>query len=318
MANTKITNPELFNLGDSTSATQLPVMTTTQRTAMTGLSDGEMIFNSTTDKVEYWDGTKWYGITYESPGNDGLTAATAFISYDEAVLNGTTNGLYYLNDGTRTRQYYFDLDGTENGTGTAGWTRIDSSIATPYLGQECTSSAAGITANGVISVQAQANGGLGTGQHGGCGTGFNSTYIKASKFAFSNISGAAAYPKNSYFAVMDSPTLLRSDWYGNQPGNGGYYYPGAYIFPNPAAVCPGFGCYSMYVGTSVSSSILPPTNVTSLSNSANYGQNGGTTYYPAQGYVYDLYNTLDRIVHIGQMTYPSNGPLFSLKAWFKF
>ena len=29
------------------------------------MSDGEMIFNSTTDKVEYWDGTKWYGITYE-------------------------------------------------------------------------------------------------------------------------------------------------------------------------------------------------------------------------------------------------------------
>ena len=66
MANTKITNPELFNLGDSTSATQLPVMTTTQRIAMTGLSVGEMIFNSDTDKVEYWDGTKWYGITYET------------------------------------------------------------------------------------------------------------------------------------------------------------------------------------------------------------------------------------------------------------
>ena len=64
MANTKITNPELFNLGDSTSATQLPVMTTTQRIAMTGLSVGEMIFNSTTDKVEYFDGTKWYAITY--------------------------------------------------------------------------------------------------------------------------------------------------------------------------------------------------------------------------------------------------------------
>jgi len=68
MANTKITNPELFNLGDSTSATQLPVMTTTQRIAMTGLSVGEMIFNSTTDKVEYWDGTAWYGITYEVSG----------------------------------------------------------------------------------------------------------------------------------------------------------------------------------------------------------------------------------------------------------
>ena len=34
MANTKITNPELFNLGDSTSATQLPVMTTVERIAM--------------------------------------------------------------------------------------------------------------------------------------------------------------------------------------------------------------------------------------------------------------------------------------------
>ena len=69
MANTKITNPELFNLGaNNTAATQLPVMTTTQRIAMTGLSVGEIIFNSTTDKVEYWDGTKWYGITYEVPG----------------------------------------------------------------------------------------------------------------------------------------------------------------------------------------------------------------------------------------------------------
>ena len=67
MANTKITNPELFNLGDSTSATQLPVMTTTQRIAMTGMDGGEMIFNSTSNKVEYWDGTKWYGITYGVP-----------------------------------------------------------------------------------------------------------------------------------------------------------------------------------------------------------------------------------------------------------
>ena len=81
MANTKITNPELFNLGDSTSATQLPVMTTMQRTDMTGLSVGEMIFNSTTDKVEYWDGTKWYGITYEvageSPYNNVLYTGTS-------------------------------------------------------------------------------------------------------------------------------------------------------------------------------------------------------------------------------------------------
>ena len=39
----------------------------TSSTPTNTISTGEMIFNSTTDKVEYWDGTKWYGITYELP-----------------------------------------------------------------------------------------------------------------------------------------------------------------------------------------------------------------------------------------------------------
>ena len=91
MANTKITNLELFNLGDSTSATQLPVMTTTERIAMTGLSVGEMIFNSTTDKVEYWDGTKWYGIT-SVPPNPAPSNSVVFL--DPSNINsypGTGN-----------------------------------------------------------------------------------------------------------------------------------------------------------------------------------------------------------------------------------
>jgi len=94
MANTKITNPELFNLGaNNTAATQLPVMTTTQRTAMTGLSIGEMIFNSTTDKVEYFDGTKWYGITYENTSPAALT-------FDFAMAaGGGAGGRYYYGGG---------------------------------------------------------------------------------------------------------------------------------------------------------------------------------------------------------------------------
>jgi hypothetical protein len=92
MANTKITNPELFNLGDSTSATQLPVMTTTERIAMTGLSVGEMIFNSDTDKVEYFDGTKWYGITYEvtgeSPYNGVLYTGNGTSNSSEQSITG--------------------------------------------------------------------------------------------------------------------------------------------------------------------------------------------------------------------------------------
>ena len=121
MANTKITNPELFNLGDSTSATQLPVMTTTQRTAMTGLSTGEMIFNSTTDKVEYWDGTKWYGITYE------VIYPTSLKMYldasDTTSYPGTGTTWFDLtsnaNDGaisgaTWNASGYFDFDGSND------------------------------------------------------------------------------------------------------------------------------------------------------------------------------------------------------------
>ena len=106
MANTKITNPELFNLGDSTSATQLPVMTTTERVAMTGLSIGEMIFNSTTDKVEYWDGTKWYGITYE---------VTAESPYNNVLYTGsgdTTNGQSITGIGFKPDLLWFKSTGT--------------------------------------------------------------------------------------------------------------------------------------------------------------------------------------------------------------
>ena len=43
-------------------------ITFTSSTPTNTISTGEMIFNSDTDKVEYFDGTKWYGITYEVPG----------------------------------------------------------------------------------------------------------------------------------------------------------------------------------------------------------------------------------------------------------
>ena len=121
MANTKITNPELFNLGDSTSATQLPVMTTTQRTAMTGLSVGEMIFNSTTDKVEYFDGTKWYGITYEFVYPTGLEMNLDASNTTSYPGTGTTwfdltsnNNNGAINGATWNATGYFSFDGSND------------------------------------------------------------------------------------------------------------------------------------------------------------------------------------------------------------
>jgi hypothetical protein len=64
---TKITTPELFNLSsNNTAATQLPVFTTSERP--TSGSSGELLFNSTTEKVEYWDGFQWNMIKDEAIG----------------------------------------------------------------------------------------------------------------------------------------------------------------------------------------------------------------------------------------------------------
>jgi len=134
MANTKITNPELFNLGDSTSATQLPVMTTAQKNTMTGMSGGEMIFNSTTDKVEYWDGTKWYGITYEAQTSPVLATSTLYLDASNTTSypppqtgstwfdisgnshNGSISGPIFNPGG------WFDYDGTSDVVGIASST----------------------------------------------------------------------------------------------------------------------------------------------------------------------------------------------------
>ena len=127
MANTKITNPELFNLGDSTSATQLPVMTTTERIAMTGLSVGETIFNSTTDKVEYWDGTKWYGITSVLP-NPAPSNSVVFL--DPSNINsypGTGNTWTDLStSGSDATLFNTSFSGTE---GTNGYFNMSSLIS---------------------------------------------------------------------------------------------------------------------------------------------------------------------------------------------
>jgi len=100
MANTKITNPELFNLGDSTSATQLPVMTTTQRIAMNapptlnidylvvaggGGSGGASHFNG-------GSGGGGAGGLLTNVGGTSLVLATGGSGYTVTVGDGGTGG----------------------------------------------------------------------------------------------------------------------------------------------------------------------------------------------------------------------------------
>ena len=57
MATTKITNPELFDLGSLDTALKLPSGTTAERP--TSPSTGEWRYNTTTNLIEYYDGGSW-------------------------------------------------------------------------------------------------------------------------------------------------------------------------------------------------------------------------------------------------------------------
>ena len=63
MATTKITSPDLFDLGGLNTALQLPSGTTAERP--TSPSTGEWRYNTTTNLVEYYDGGSWRDLQSE-------------------------------------------------------------------------------------------------------------------------------------------------------------------------------------------------------------------------------------------------------------
>ena len=64
MATTKITSPDLFDLGSLNSALKLPSGTTAERP--TSPSTGEWRYNTTTYYVEFWDGGEWRDLQSEN------------------------------------------------------------------------------------------------------------------------------------------------------------------------------------------------------------------------------------------------------------
>jgi hypothetical protein len=249
-------------------------------------------------------------VSFTAP--DG-SANDPFTDFAQIAASGLSDGRYYLNDGTRTREYYMSINGTAANQSTGGWARIDStSMGSNYSGQECVSGSGIINSSGEMRIRAVRSGGYGPTSHGGCGVGYNSTYFKARKFCFTGIVGS--YPglwyRASYLNIYTSPTTLRSDWYGNQSGNGGYYYPGAYAFPTNGETA------TVYVNNSISTP--PPTNTTSLATSTQYAHNSSVGYGFTTGTVYDMFTTADRTFHFGQSTYGATNTEYGCTLWFKF
>ena len=63
MATTKITNPDLFDLGSLNTALKLPSGTTAERP--TSPSTGEWRYNTDNNLIEYYDGAQWMNLQSE-------------------------------------------------------------------------------------------------------------------------------------------------------------------------------------------------------------------------------------------------------------
>lgn len=241
------------------------------------------------------------------------TEDNPFTSHSDVASSGLSNGVYYFNDGTRTRQYYFDVDGSESNV-EGGWARWDPSWATWYYGREC--SIADVSSDGLIDSKAGGSG-HGSSQHSGCGIWsnelFKCQYITFSDLDLDNTS-YASYPPYVRLCSASSdnfPTVNQTQ--SGQP-SWEYHYPGRQppgSYTNELSVVK----YDPYY----TAAAHPNTHTNN-----NYGANS-TTYRFVEGYKYNLGTKADRKLWIGSSDYSGTyadgyqpAKRGRYKVWFKF
>ena len=245
-----------------------------------------------------------------APATMGLTAATAFTSHDQVAASGQANGTYYFNDGTRTRQYYFDVDGTESNS-EGGWARWDPSWATWYYGREC--SIANVSSDGLIDSKAGASN-VGSSQHSGCGVWsnelFKCQYVTVSDV---NLDGTsyASYPPYVYLvdAASDAfPTV-------NNGSGGNSYYPGNAPY--------GAFTLELYIIRQDPYGSARPSPTTATTH--NYQGTGNPGWAFVAGAKYNLGTKADRKIWNGSSDYSGTyadgyqpAKRGRYKVWFKF
>ena len=213
MAITKITTPELFNLqSNNTEGTRLPVMTTTQRNAMTSMSNGELIFNSTTDSVEYYDlgAAAWYKIDYDPLENFNTVLYTG--NGSAQTLNVSTIGfqpdLVWLKQRTGSLANHLVAD-TVRGPWKIIYPNIIYSSDRTSVDKAITSFADGFTVKDTTQGTYECNG-----PNGGTYSG-NGTYVawcfKAGGAAVANTNGSI----NSQVSVNDTLGFSIAKYTGN-------------------------------------------------------------------------------------------------------
>ena len=106
MANTNINRASILNLDSSTSGTVLAKGTTAERPS-SSIPDGAFRFNTTLNKLEYYDGSNWYTIDDEAAAGSTITA-----------LNNFDTKLYSGNNSQQSIGGYIKGAGGFNGSNT--------------------------------------------------------------------------------------------------------------------------------------------------------------------------------------------------------
>lgn len=240
----------------------------------------------------------------------GTSSSDPFTSFSQVNSSGIANGYYYYNDGVRTREYYFDVSGTENGVGSGAWARIDATWATLSLPAGEPYSGYPIFNNDGTAAIACANPGGYSNNHGGARVASN-TPFRAKAMAFSDMSftsngtwGGVTFP-NARFHIQDDAVqtfAMTNPGADHYPGWSPQASTGDTLNYNGA----GDVAFLRQTGT-------VPTSTTSFSTDGSIGF--------AQGIKYNLASsahTKDLIWSLGVGSYldGQNRPV-SMKMWFQ-
>lgn len=120
--NTPTINPSAaFQIDSTTKGYLMPRLTTTQRNAIATPATGLLIYNTTTNSLDYYNGTSWVatqtGIVSYGSWQDFVTQTAALNNTGYATILRTTdftNGVSVTTDGTNLTKITFDNSGVYN------------------------------------------------------------------------------------------------------------------------------------------------------------------------------------------------------------